>query len=310
MTTVSHAAASGRNRRTVAVIVNPISGARGRPEVTRRRAEQAAAVLTAESVAPLVFVTERAGHARDLARAAVAQGADVVAAWGGDGTVNEVASALVHAPAALAIIPAGSGNGLARELGVPFDPGAALRVALGGQVRLMDAGELDGHLFVNVAGIGLDAQVADGFAGSSRRGLRRYVEVTARELFRYAPQVHAVTVDDAPPFETSPLLLAIANSRQYGNGAIIAPRARIDDGRLDLVVVEYRSPLAVLPHLPKLFTGQVDRVPGVRVASAGRIRVTAGAPIRCHVDGEPFTAGATLEARVLPAVLRVITPKS
>ena len=306
MSLVSTSVDRGRDRRTIAVIINPISGGRGRPDVARRRAEQAAAVIASASRASLVSVTERAGHAHDLARAAVAGGADVVVAWGGDGTVNEVASALARTPAALAIVPGGSGNGLARELGVPWDPAHALRLALGTSSRVIDAGELDGRLFVNVAGIGLDARVAHGFAGSTRRGLRRYAEVTLRELRRYVPVPYVVTLDEAPPFETVPLLIAIANSRQYGNGAIIAPAARIDDGRLDVVVVEHRSPLAVLWQMPRLFLGQVERLPGVRVGTSQQVRVSALEPIPCHVDGEPFLGSATVSARVLPGVLRVM----
>src|SRR5262245_20218832 len=99
-----------------------------------------------------VFLTERGGHARELATGALERGATVVVAWGGDGTVNEVAAALAFRHAALGVVPSGSGNGLARELGIPTDPAAALTIALAGRLRVIDCGELDGRLFVNVAG--------------------------------------------------------------------------------------------------------------------------------------------------------------
>ena len=161
----------------VAIIINPVSGLGVRPDTARQRAEQAAAFVEAQGVAAEIFVTERRHHARELTQAAVARGAEVVIAWGGDGTVNEVASALVFRDTALGVVPSGSGNGLARELGLPFEPRAAFERALGTRRRRIDAGELGGHLFFNVAGIGLDADVAHRFAatGHARRGLSMYV---------------------------------------------------------------------------------------------------------------------------------------
>ena len=141
-----------------AVIINPISGTGGRPDAARRRAEQAAALLTALGVDAEIFVTERGGHARELATAVVDRGMPRVIAWGGDGTVNEVASALAFRAATMAVIPSGSGNGLARELSVPLEPAGAFATAVDGRTRVIDCGELDGRLFFNVAGLGLDAQ--------------------------------------------------------------------------------------------------------------------------------------------------------
>src|SRR6185436_3565183 len=148
----------------VAVIVNPVSGTGARPGEGRRRAELATARLRARGLTGDVTTTEGSGHARTLALQARDAGARVVVAWGGDGTVNEVASALVGGSTALGIVPSGSGNGLASELRIPRDPAAALDVALDGSERVVDAGELDGHVFVNVAGVGVDARIAHRFA--------------------------------------------------------------------------------------------------------------------------------------------------
>ena len=185
-------------------------------------------------------MTERPGHARELAAAALARGVSTVLAWGGDGTVNEVASALAFRDAALAIIPSGSGNGLARELGIPLEPAGAFAVAFEGRELVIDAGELDGHLFFNIAGIGLDARVAHGFSAGGLRPARlcTVLEIAARELFTYNPEVHTIVTDGGSLRERA-LLIAIANARQYGNGALIAPWARVDDGQLDVVVIEH-----------------------------------------------------------------------
>jgi diacylglycerol kinase (ATP) len=293
----------------IVVIINPISGTGGRPDVARQRVEQAHTLIDRSGLRGEVLVTEYAGHARDLARAAVIQGVPLVAAWGGDGTINEVASQLVFTGATLAILPSGSGNGLARELKIPFDGAGAFDVAFNGRDRIIDAGELDGHLFFNVAGIGLDARVAHRFAvdGLLRRGLRRYMEITASEMCAFRPDEHTV-IADGEALRQRTLLIAIANARQYGNGVLIAPQARVDDGRLDLVMVRHRSLFTAMLQMPWLFAGQIGRLPGVSVRTATDIEVTSAHPVVYHVDGEPFVGGASLRARVRPGALRVRVP--
>jgi YegS/Rv2252/BmrU family lipid kinase len=294
---------------SVGVIINPISGTGGRPEAARQRAEMAAALLDAHGCEPRVFVTERSGHARDLARLLLSQGIETVVAWGGDGTVNEVASALAFGPAALAIVPSGSGNGLARELRIPFDPPKALRVAMTGRRRRMDAGELDGRLFFNVAGIGLDARVAHRFAetGLVRRGFLRYLDITIRELLTYEPDEHTIAID-GEVFRDRTLLIAVANARQYGNGALIAPAARIDDGRLEVVVIRHRPVLKALLQVPQVFLGRIASVPGVTIRAAAEVQISSGKPVVYHVDGEPFVGSAAIVGRIRPDALAVCAP--
>src|SRR5207244_3720618 len=148
-----------------AVTINPIPGTGGRNDVARARAAQASTLLSSRGQDPSnVFITERVGHARDLAHAAIDRGISTIVAWGGDGTMNEVGTALAFKDAAIALVPSGSGNGLARHLGIPFDPAAALDVACSGRERTIDAGEIGERLFFNIAGIGLDARVAHRFA--------------------------------------------------------------------------------------------------------------------------------------------------
>ena len=290
----------------VAVILNPISGTGGRPDVARQRIEIAAAALRARGLDVAPLVSEYAGHARVLARAAVDDGVALVIAWGGDGTINEVASELVFRDAALGIIPSGSGNGLARELAIPFDPAAAFAVAFDGRDRVIDAGELDGRRFFNVAGIGLDARVAHEFAskGLVRRGFARYLEIAARELFAFSPDEHTIVVDGIAT-RTRALVVTLANGRQYGNGALIAPHAMPDDGLLEVVVVAYRTPFAAILQTPLLFAGRISAVPGVTTTRGREVEITSGRPVLYHVDGEPFVGGASVRATVHPGALRV-----
>lgn len=294
--------------RKVVVIINPISGAGRRPDVARRRAEQAAALIEQHRLDAEVFVTERQGHARELAAAALRRGASSVVAWGGDGTVNEVASALIRSEASLGIVPSGSGNGLARELGIPLDPPGAFQVVFDGQHRLIDAGELGGHLFFNIAGVGLDARVASRFAqgGLDRRGFLRYVELATVEIARFRPTACTITIDGA--CRTSlPMVVALANSRQYGSGALIAPDARLDDGQLDVVVVEDRPFVVALFQARRLFSGTVARLPGVSITRGAAVEIAGAEPLVFHVDGEPHPGGTSLSGRVHPAVLRVLS---
>jgi YegS/Rv2252/BmrU family lipid kinase len=290
----------------VAVIINPISGAGRRPEVARQRAEFATALLLGKNVDGEVFVTERGGHARELAHAALRRGTPLCIAWGGDGTVNEVASALAFSSASLGIIPSGSGNGLSREVGIPFDPRAAFEIALGSRERIIDAGEIEQRFFFNLAGVGLDARVAHHFAatGLVRRGFIRYLEVAGSEIFAGSHHEYEIAIDEERR-KSHVLLVAIANGRQYGNGAVIAPRARIDDGKLEVVVVDHRSPWAVLRHAPKLFRGTLADLPGVTMTPATRVEISAEQPLVYHVDGEPCAGGSVVSARIRPGALKV-----
>jgi YegS/Rv2252/BmrU family lipid kinase len=292
----------------IAVIINPISGAGRRRDVARVRAEQAAALVERRRLNAEVFVTERPGHARELAQAGLRRGVTTFVAWGGDGTVNEVGSALVGSDATLAIVPSGSGNGLARELGVPLEPVGAFQLVFEGRSRVIDAGELDGHLFFNIAGIGLDARVAHRFAqgGLERRGFVRYLELAAREVAAFTAHEYALTADGRD-LNVRPLLIAIANSRQYGNGALIAPEALLDDGMLDVVVVDYLPAWRVLMHAPKLFAGTVARVPGVSITKTSTLGIASDAALVYHVDGEPHVGGQCINARIHPRALRVIS---
>ena len=294
---------------SIAVIINPISGTGGRPGIARGRVERARAAIERRGLHGDVLVTEHHGHARELTRAAVARGVSALVAWGGDGTVNEVASELAFRPETLAIIPSGSGNGLARELKIPFDPDRAFEIALGGRDQIIDAGELDGHLFFNIAGIGLDARVAHRFAadGLLRRGFMRYLEITASELLSYQPDDHTI-VADGESIRIRTLLVAIANARQYGNGALIAPQARLDDGKLDVVMVGHRSPLMALLQAPWVFAGQIGRLPGVLMRTAADVEVTSAHPVIYHIDGEPFVGSASIKAHVRPHALRIKIP--
>jgi YegS/Rv2252/BmrU family lipid kinase len=299
------------NRPRVVVVVNPAAGPSWRRRPTAAVAARIERMLGRHQVDGEVKLTSGAGHATALAQEAVDAGADLVVAWGGDGTVNEVASALLHSRASLGIVPMGSGNGLAREIGAPASYGEALAAALTGTDRVIDAGALNGRVFFNAAGVGFDAHVAEVFAASAghRRGFASYASVTVRELFRYRAGDYVIEAEAHPAWACRALLISIANTRQWGSGARIAPAALMDDERLDLVKVPAVPPVVLVAHAWRLFAGSI---PGWSAVTTQRIRA---ATIRCdppapaHVDGEPLGLLGAATIQVLPAALRVRVPR-
>jgi diacylglycerol kinase (ATP) len=288
----------------IAIIINPMSGGAS-PDQARARAELASTVAEVHGEPADVFVTERGGHARELARAAVAKGARLVFAWGGDGTLNEVASALAFQPVSLGLVPAGSGNGFARELQIDRRPERAIADAIHAQPRAIDVGEIDTRLFVNVAGFGFDAYVAAEFAKRGhRRGLTGYVAIVARALRSYVPPTYTITTGGNCRVSKA-ILVTVANSAQFGNGARIAPRALLDDGQLDLVIVEERARWRTICHVPRLFDGTVERIPGCSICPITEATIESDQPMVFHVDGEPVQGGTRLQVRIHPAALRV-----
>ena len=295
----------------ITVIINPLSGSRGHRDLGAQRAALARRLLAAHQLDSRIHVSEHPGHANALAREAVAAGSSLVCAWGGDGTLNEVGSALVHTSVPLGVIPAGSGNGFARELGISADPEVALDQALTGCDRVIDAGEMAGRLFFNVAGIGLDAHIAALFNTQAphRRGFWRYVLLGLRELTTYRPAAYLLDWD-GEQLEVEAIMVVVANLRQYGNGAYIAPQAQPDDGRLDLVIVQARSAMRAFFLTPRLFAGNLDRARGILTRPVTRIRISSRTPLLCHVDAETFEAETEVTARVRPQALKVRVPVS
>ncbi len=290
----------------VRAIVNPRAGvapAAARPAVERGRPSWSDYA---------VDLTREPGHATALAREAVAAGADLVIAVGGDGTVNEVARGVLGTTAALGIVPIGSGNGLARALRVPLRPARALAALESGVRRPMDVGRLNGGLFLNVAGTGFDAAVGAAFQragrGGSRRGFFGYLRLSLNEVLRFRPQPLVLAANDER-LEVRPFMVTFANGPQYGSGAVINPGGRLDDGRLEIVLFDYGRPvLDVLWAAPRLFVGGLDRVKRYRRIVTTRAAVTAESPLEIHRDGDPIEPAGRIDVELVPRALDVIVP--
>ena len=291
----------------VFAIVNPLSGAGANPDAAATRVALLARRFEASGLSGEVHLTERRGHAAELAASAIALGVHTVLAWGGDGTINEVAGVLAGTSTTLGIVPAGSGNGFANELGVPRDPVAAIDVAITGRERQVDAGEIDGRLFFNIAGIGFDAVVAEQFNLSGtlgNRGMGPYVRIGVRETFRYRAGTYRVTLD-GEEIVSNALVIAFANGREYGNRIRVAPQALVDDGKLEALVVEDRGPFARLWMARHLALGTADKAVGIRLRSIESARVECDQEILYHVDGEIGRARGPIQVRIRPRLLKV-----
>jgi YegS/Rv2252/BmrU family lipid kinase len=285
-------------------IFNPHSGHNARnPWLLQRAREFIAEHRLDASVVP----TEHPLHATELARRALDDGCDLVVAIGGDGTMNEVATALVGTPATLGLIPCGSGNGLGRHLGLPGPGKGAFRALLAGHTRLIDTGVADNHPFFNAMGLGFDAEISARFNALSTRGFTAYARTIWRTLFGYHPADYVIRCGDQV-LRSPGFIVAIANSDQYGNDCFIAPHARVDDGLLDLTVIRRLTPFNVLPLAERLFTKRLDGSPSVTRLRAAAFSIERDTPGFIHTDGEVRPCGAQIEVKVLPASLHIAVP--
>lgn len=293
----------------VHAIINPISGAGADPDVARRRIAMVEAAAAQRGIEARIFLTERGGHAGALARQAADAGCASVIVWGGDGTVNEAGSALIGSSSTLGLVPAGSGNGLAAALGVPYDPGAALTDAFDAPAHRIDAGIMAGRPFFNIAGVGFDARVAALFnrRAAGARGGWPYVAIGVREGCRYRAVDYTLTLD-ATATRSQALLIAFANGREYGMGARIAPDARLDDGVLDAIVVEDSGNIVSrFWHARHLATGTPHLAPTVTLRRVTHAVIEAEGEMEFHVDGEPGVARDRIEVSIIPGALSVRT---
>jgi YegS/Rv2252/BmrU family lipid kinase len=259
-----------------------------------------------------VRLTTGPGDARRFASEAAAAGAEIVLAIGGDGTANEIAWGLLGTSTALGLVPMGSGNGLARTLGIPLSPDRALSVLADAVPRAMDVGMINGRPFLNVAGAGFDAQVGLDFHEHGRRGGRRgvftYVWLSVLRTMRYSAEAWVLDAG-TQKFEGRAYIVAFVNGRQYGGGAVLVPGARLDDGLLDIVVIEDAPALELAWNAQRLFFGTLAQYRRYRhVASPGAV-LTATNPAPHHRDGEPESPTARLEASILPRALRILVPR-
>ena len=289
----------------ITFVLNPASGTQSKEQVLDRIERS----LDRRIYQPEVVFTDHVGHATEISRQCAERGDYAVVAVGGDGTVNEVARALIHTPTALGIIPCGSGNGLARHLHIPINPTGAVDIINAGHVRTIDYGLLNDNPFFCTCGVGFDAFVSFKFAQAGRRGPLTYIEKALTEGLKYEPEEYEVEIDGmASTFRA--FLIAVGNASQYGNNAYITPHAALSDGLLDVTILLPFIPIEAPALAVQLFTRRLDQNNCIRTYRGRNIIIRRKSGGVVHFDGEPSTMGEALRIGVVRNGLRVISRRN
>lgn len=284
------------------MLINPISGTRDKKGIcdfTASRLKEAGIDID-------IVHTQHKGHGAELARQAAQDCTDIVVVAGGDGTVNEVASALMHTDTALGIIPCGSGNGLARSLGIPMDFEGAVDIIARNRPYAIDCGIAEGLPFFCTFGVGFDAVVTEKFSTGKRRGKMQYVRSALLEFINFTPDNYAMEIDGEIYTEEA-LLIAVCNTAQYGNNAYIAPRASLSDGLLDVTVIRNGSILHQAMAGIGLLSGQIDRNRYVDTFKAQEVKIIRLKDGPAQIDGEPLNLGRKINIKCQPSCLKVLS---
>ena len=252
-----------------------------------------------------IAVTQYAGHASEIAASAKDQGIDIAVAVGGDGTVNEVARAIVHSDTALGIIPCGSGNGLARHLLLPINARKAIEVINNCEIRDLDYGIINGYPFFCTCGMGFDAFVSKKFAEAGKRGPITYVENVLKEGLKYKPETYVIE-DENGTARYKAFLISCANASQYGNNAYIAPQASMSDGLMDVIIMEPFNLLEAPQISIDMFNKTLDKSSKIKTFRCKKLRIHRSAPGVIHYDGDPVMSGEDIDVELKPKGIKII----
>ncbi len=285
-------------------IINPISGV-GRQKLIEKHINKS---LDTEKFSFEIAYTQYAKHAIEISKQAIVDLYDVVVAVGGDGTVNEVSQGLIDSSTALAIIPTGSGNGLARFLKIPLAIDKAMQTINNCTIKEIDTIRINDTNFVNMAGVGFDGHISHKFAKHGKRGVFPYFKLVVKEFAKYKSKKYTITIDGEKQKKRA-FVISFANSSEYGFDAHIAPDALIDDGWIDVCFID-EFPIQAAPALGlRLFTKKMDRAKYSNIVRAKKITIRRKKSIKGHIDGEPMKFGKKVTIKIKPKSLRVITGK-
>ncbi len=287
----------------ISFIVNPFSGVSKKENLPQLIEEH----LDHERFDYDITYTEYSQHAKELAKVAAEKGVNIVCAVGGDGSVHEVGTALIGTKSKLAIIPSGSGNGLARHLHIPLNPVEAIKCINDSNSIVMDTVLVNDKSFLGVGGYGFDALIAQKFAKRHKRGLRGYISLIMREFFKYNPI--NVSIDLDGKVKTLPVVLCtVANSSQFGNGFVVSPKSDVTDGEIELCILK---PFSIW-HIPMLVyrffrkSSHKSRFSEVIPFKKAKIKLSEKL---AHYDGEPIEVKKELNISVVPHSLNIVIGK-
>ncbi|MEN5197063.1 diacylglycerol/lipid kinase family protein [Sphingobacterium faecium] len=288
-------------RKQILFVINPISGGKHKTSFKK----QVLDVLDLQKFDPTFQETSYANHAYEIGLRAIEEQYDAVIAVGGDGTINELGSALAESGIPLGIVPEGSGNGLALYLGIPLNETAAIRRINRFEFVEVDCGTINDRKFFNIAGLGFDASVSENFANENIRGPLGYLKSAINVLSKYKPCEYRLSID-GKQYERKAFMISVANSPQYGNNAYIAPQASVNDGILDVCIV-HQFPMYILPKmLFHLFNKSADQSDYVEIIPGKNIMIETADKSVVHIDGEPVDLGNCLNIGIISKALKVI----
>lgn len=288
----------------IAFIINPFSGTGKKKDIPSLIARE----LDAMKYESEIVFTNYQGHGTELANVFVARDFQIVVAVGGDGTVNEVARALVHTNTSLGIIPMGSGNGLARHLGIPMNEVKAIQQLNHSESIFMDYGLVNDRPFFCTCGTGFDAYVSTEFAKGKKRGVMSYIEKIITGYFSYKSQNYHL-LGDGIDLDAKAFVLTFANASQWGNNAYIAPQASVQDGKIDISIMS-NFPIIAIPTLAlQLFAKTIDKDLFMTTLRADDITLTREESGPFHYDGEPYEEGTIIHVKTIPDGLRIFVSK-
>ena len=307
--------------KNIAFIIIPVSGSKETQNAKRKLPKIIMQTLDSEQWLPNIAFTEYAGHATEMAYQYARMGFDAVVAVGGDGTVNEVARGLVKGlpvtgyglrdglrGTALGIIPMGSGNGFARHLNIPIRPQKALEMLNRSEPIAVDYGLANGKLFVSTCGTGFDAVIADHFAGSNKRGFATYFQNILHDVFSYTPQTYHL-VGDGLDVTHKAFLITFANANQWGYEALIAPKASVQDGKMDIMMMSSHAILGSASLALRLFAGSIDDSHFMNTIRAKEVTLEREEAAPFHIDGDPVEMDKDIHIRIVPDGLKVLVEK-
>lgn len=254
-----------------------------------------------------IWLTKREGHAAELAKKAIEEGYEIVVAVGGDGSINEVASALVGTDVVLGIIPAGSGNGLAMHLGYGRDIDEAIKKLNTAEVQTIDCGMMNQRPFINISGVGFDGLVSNMMKGSHWRGFIPYFLKSVEAGLSYTPRDCRIELDDKV-LNLKCFAISIANGPMYGYNFQIAPDARLDDGLFEVVIMKDAPFWQYFAAVPSMLNSKIYDADFVEHYAARRVKITAEGKNYIHLDGEGIQLEGELQYEMKPAALKILVP--
>ena len=285
------------------VIINPVSGSESKLNIP----EMIAGAFDQRQFDVIIRITGYPEHATEIAQEAVRNNVETVITAGGDGTVNEVARALVDTNTTLGIIPSGSGNGLARELGIPMDAHKAIEILHNNYVRTIDYGVANGHIFFTTCGVGFDAFVSEKFADEKKRGPLGYVRNILESVIDFKSEEYEIIYDEGTIKERA-FIVTCGNASQYGNDAFIAPGADLEDGKMNVSILKPLNALEIPQTTLQLFTKNIDKNSKMITLLTSNLIIKRSHPGIMHVDGEPVNTDSEIRVKIVPKGLRVLCP--